>query len=470
MTEKLKILEKMGSTLSKRGPDENGLYISLDKSAALVHRRLTVIDPDNGKQPMTFENNHAHYTLVYNGELYNTEDIRADLQKLGHEFTGHSDTEVLLHSYVEWGEKCAEHFNGIFAFAVLVESGGRKTVFMARDRLGVKPFFYYLYDGGIIFGSEIKTLLACPLVPAVCDNDGLREIFLLGPARTPGKTPFRGIFELLPAESAVFENNEFKKSFYWKLEAKPHPDNYEQSVEHTRYLIKDAIMRQLVSDVPLCTFLSGGLDSSIISKIASDQYIKNNQQLNTWSVDYIDNEKYFKPDLYQPNSDNYYINICSQAIGSKHHYVTLHNHNLEPALYDATLARDLPGMADVDSSLLLFCREVKNEFTVAVSGECADELFGGYPWYHNEEILYNNTFPWSDSIDLRLSVLREGLLSGCKDYVREEYLKTCMKAPLLDGETKLSSRMREMFKLNLDWFMACLLDLRVKILYTNFAA
>jgi asparagine synthase (glutamine-hydrolysing) len=467
MSEKMKILEKMGETLSRRGPDENGIYINGHKTAALIHRRLTVIDPVGGKQPMSFENTHTRYTLVYNGELYNTEDIRKDLLALGHEFEGHSDTEVLLHAYVEWEEKCTERLNGIFAFAVLIETGGNETVFLARDRLGVKPFFYYTYDGGIIFGSELKTLLANPLIPAVCDSDGLREIFMLGPARTPGRTPFHGIYELLPAEQAFFQNGKLTKSFYWQLASAPHPDNYEQTVEHTRFLLEDAITRQLVSDVPLCTFLSGGLDSSIISKIASDKYRSEGRVLNTWSVDYIDNEKYFKPDLYQPNSDNYYINIMSEAIGSKHNYVTLHNHNLEPALAEATYARDLPGMADVDSSLLLFCREVKNDFTVAVSGECADELFGGYPWYHNEDILYNNTFPWSDSVDLRLSVLREGLLDGCKDYVRAEYSKTCCNAPLADGESKLNSRMREMFKLNLDWFMACLLDLGVEIRYTK---
>jgi asparagine synthase (glutamine-hydrolysing) len=285
MTDKLKILEKMGETLSRRGPDENGLYISGDKNAALVHRRLSVIDPENGKQPMTLENTQSKYTLVYNGELYNTEDIRKDLTAVGHEFVGHSDTEVLLHAFAEWGEQCTTRFNGIFAFAVLTETAGRKNLFLARDRMGVKPFFYYAYGGGLIFGSEIKTLLANPLVPAICDKDGLREVFLLGPARTPGKTPFRGIFELLPGESATYEQGELNKSFYWQLSANDHPDNYDQTVEHTRFLIKDAIERQLVSDVPLCTFLSGGLDSSIISKIAADKYKSEGRQLNTWSVD-----------------------------------------------------------------------------------------------------------------------------------------------------------------------------------------
>ncbi|MDR0946999.1 MAG: asparagine synthase (glutamine-hydrolyzing) [Ruminococcus sp.] len=456
MIDKLKILENMSLTLSRRGPDDSGIYIN--KNTAIIHRRLTVVDPEGGRQPMSYETPHAKYTIVYNGELYNTEDIRKDLKALGHEFNGHSDTEVLLHSFAEWGTKCTEKLNGIYAFAVLTESGGKNTVFLARDRVGVKPLFLYEYSGGLIFGSEIKTLLANPLVPAIVDSDGIKEIFMLGPARTPGETPIRGITELLPAEQAVYEDGSLTKNFYWRLEAYPHRETYEQSVEHIRFLITDAVERQLVSDVPLCTFLSGGLDSSIISKIAADKYKSEGRQLDTWSVDYIDNEKYFTPDVFQPNSDRHYIEIMSNFIGSNHHYVNLHNHDLAPALFEAVYARDLPGMADVDSSLLLFCREVKKEFTVAVSGECADELLGGYPWYHNPDILFENTFPWSNSTDLRLSVLREGLISGGKDYVRRGYMNTCLKAPLLDGESKTESRMREMFKLNLDWFMACLLD------------
>jgi asparagine synthase (glutamine-hydrolysing) len=470
MIDKISVLEKMSKTLERRGPDEGGMYINPSATAALVHRRLAVVDIKNGKQPMSFETAHSKYTICYNGELYNTEDIRDELLAVGHEFTGHSDTEVLLHAFAEWGEKCTEKLNGIFAFGVLVEENGGSFLFTARDRMGVKPLFLYEYDGGLLFGSEIKTILANPLVPAICDREGLLEVFLLGPARTPGKTALRGITELLPGECGIYKNGEFKREYYWKLEAKPFTDSYADAVEKTRSLITDAITRQLVSDVPLCTFLSGGLDSSIISYIAAKKYSEEGRQLATWSVDYIDNEKYFKPDLYQPNSDNYYINIMSDFIGSKHSFVTLHNHDLAPALTLAAAARDLPGMADVDSSLLLFCRAVKKEFTVAVSGECADEIFGGYPWYHNRDILFTNTFPWSNSVDLRLSLAGEGVLSGAKDYVREAYMKTCRKAPLNDGESELDCRMREMMKLNLDWFMACLLDLGVKIVYTNFAA
>jgi asparagine synthase (glutamine-hydrolysing) len=458
MREKIKILENMSKTLERRGPDAGGMYINPTGTAALVHRRLAVVDIENGKQPMSFVTAHSKYTVCYNGELYNTEEIRGELRKIGHEFIGHSDTEVLLHAYAEWGEKCVSKLNGIFAFGVLVEENGGSFLFLSRDRMGVKPLFLYLYEGGLIFGSEIKTLLCNPLVPAVADKEGLLEVFILGPARTPGKTAIKGITELLPGEFAYFRNGVVSREFYWQLEAKPFTDSYEDAVEKARALVTDSIRRQLVSDVPLCTFLSGGLDSSIISYIAAEEYKKEGKQLSTWSVDYIDNDKYFKPDLYQPNSDNYYINIMSDYIGSKHRFVTLHNHDLEPALYAATEARDLPGMADVDSSLLLFCREVKKEFTVAVSGECADEIFGGYPWYHNKDILFTNTFPWSNSTDLRLSLASDNLLTGARDYVREAYMKTCMRAPLLDNDNDLDNRMREMMKLNLDWFMACLLD------------
>jgi asparagine synthase (glutamine-hydrolysing) len=470
LNEKLSILENMSKTLERRGPDEGGMYITPSGNAALVHRRLAVVDIENGKQPMSFETAHSKYTICYNGELYNTEEIRAELKKIGHEFVGHSDTEVLLRAYAEWGEGCTAKLNGIFAFGVLVEENGGSYLFLCRDRMGVKPLFLYFYDGGLIFGSEVKTLLENPLVPAICDREGLLEVFMMGPARTPGKTAIKGITELLPGECGFFINGEFKRRFYWSLTAAPFTDSYEEAVEKTRFLVTDSIRRQLVSDVPLCTFLSGGLDSSIISYIAAEKYKEEGRQLSTWSVDYIDNEKYFKPDLYQPNSDNYYIGIMSDYIGSKHSFVTLHNHDLEPALVAATEARDHPGMADVDSSLLLFCQAVKREFTVAVSGECADEIFGGYPWYHNKDILYMNTFPWSNSTELRLSLVSENLFSGARDYVREAYMKTCMRAPLCDGESELDCRMREMMKLNLDWFMACLLDPSVGIFYTHLAA
>ena len=447
-------ISAMSESLRRRGPDESGIYV--DKNVCLIHRRLVVVDPENGKQPMTFNFNDRKYTVVYNGELYNTDEIRRELEVLGYSFRGHSDTEVLLKSFVQWGKDCVNKLNGIFAFAVWDDSN--KELFLARDRIGVKPLFFYFYNDGIIFASEIKTLLCNPIVKPVVDEVGLKEIFFMGPGRTPGNGVIKGVEELKPGEYMAFSKNKTTKNFYWKLQTKEFEDSLSVAIEKTRFLVTDSINRQLVSDKPLCCFLSGGLDSSIISKVASDYYRKENKTLCTYSVDYVDNEKYFKKNKYQPNSDLEYINIMVNYIKSNHKTVTLSNGTLANALYDSTLARDLPGMADIDSSLLLFCKEIKKDFTVALSGECADEIFGGYPWYHDREILFDETFPWSRSLNIRRNILKEGFLKSGENYVQEKYLSTIKDVPKLNGESKLNTRMREMFILNIKWFMQTLLD------------
>lgn len=451
-----KILNDMSSTLARRGPDAKGTY--QNGEVCLLHRRLIVVDPDNGKQPMQKTIGQNNYIITYNGELYNTEEIRKDLIKKGYLFNGYCDTEVLLTAYIEWGEQCVQHLNGIYAFAVWNEN--EKELFAARDRAGVKPFFYYKYNSGLIFGSEIKTLLANPLVKHEIDNDGLNQIFLLGPARMFGNGVFKNVYELLPGEYLTFCKGELKIKTYWSLKAQEHTDNLQQTIEKTRFLIKDTIKRQLVSDVPLCCLLSGGLDSSIISKIASDEYKDTGKApLTTYSVNYDDNSRYFQKSLFQPDADDRYIGVMSDFIGSDHHNIVLSNSDVADALYNATTARDLPGMADIDSSLLLFCTEIKKDFTVAVSGECADEIFGGYPWYHNEKILFEETFPWSRSTALRKSILKDGILQkDCDEFVRHCYLKTLERADKLPEDSKTEGRMREMFILNFYWFMQVLLD------------
>ena len=452
--ENLDIIESMSGTLCRRGPDEHGIF--MDNTICLIHRRLTVIDPDNGKQPMTAQLGERDVTLVYNGELYNTEELRKELIDAGFTFQGHSDTEVLLNAYLHWGENCVNKLNGIFAFAVYDNES--KKLFMARDAIGVKPFFYYQYNDGFIFGSEIKTLLANPIVKPQIDETGLMEIFFLGPGRTNGSGIFKGIGELLPGECAVYNNGTLKKRRYFKLTAEEHSHNKQQTIEYTRFLLTDAVERQLVSDVPLCTFLSGGLDSSIISNIAANYFKNKGKILDTYSVNYVDNQKYFQKSLFQPNSDEEFIDIMTEHVGSNHHQVILENTNLYNALFDSVDARDLPGMVDVDSSLLLFCREVKKDFTVALSGECADELFGGYPWYHNKEILFEECFPWSRSQDIRRSILKDGILPHGEEYVHERYLNTVRQTDSLPTDTPFQKRMREMFTLNFNWFMQTLLD------------
>ena len=446
---------KMSESLKRRGPDEHGEYIR--RHAVLLHRRLSVIDPESGQQPMSTLYEGVKYTIVYNGELYNTAELRDELRAIGFGFGTRSDTEVLLKAYCCYKEKCVEKLNGIFAFAVYEEPWGR--LFLCRDRVGVKPLFYHQYSGGIVFGSEIKAILESKLIRPCVTEEGLYELFFLGPARTPGCGIFKGISELLPGEYAIYENGRLSKSRYFTLTARPHEEDERQTIEKVRYLLTDAVERQLVSDVPMCFFLSGGLDSSIICQTAANFRKRNKQpRIETYSIDYADNKRFFKPGRFQPNSDSDYIGLMTQSTGSRHHEVVIDNGELFDALYPSVAARDLPGYVDIDSSLLLFCKEIRKNFTVALSGECADELFGGYPWYHDHGILFEDCFPWSRSQDVRRSVLKKGILPRGEDYVRQRYLDTISTVDHLSTDSKTDRRMREMFALNYYWFMQCLLE------------
>ncbi len=447
------ILHGMKRTLTPRGPDAEGTYF--DEDAALVHRRLIVIDPEGGKQPMHSPDRNT--IIIYNGELYNTPELRTELMSRGHEFVGHSDTEVLLHAYLEWKTDAFSRLNGIFAFAIWEKRERRLT--LCRDRLGVKPLFFAPIRNGLTFGSTIDTVLCHPEIEPVIDEDGLRTLLLLGPARPPESGVFRQIKSLLPGHFAVLTPENFTDHVYWQLEAHEHEDDLQTTIERTHELICDAARRQLVSDVPLACFLSGGLDSSILSMLAAKDYAARGETLHTWSVDYRDNDKYFTKSIFQPNSDDSYIDQMVDFLGTHHHRVVLEPEALCAALLPATDARALPGMADVDSSLLLFCAAVKRGgTTVCLSGECADELFGGYPWYHREEILFEDTFPWSRSVGLRLGLLTPDAVRNGEEFVRQHYRDTCDRAPKLSSDDKKAARMREMFVLNLDWFMATLLD------------
>ena len=448
--------ETILATMARRGPDARGIYREL--GCTLLHARLTVIDPEGGRQPMSMDQAGETYTIVYNGELYNTEQLRRELCCLGHRFLGHSDTEVLLHAYAQWGEGCLAKLNGIFAFAVWERGSGR--LFLARDRMGVKPLFYLHREEMLLFASEIKTILACPGVQAQLDEEGAAELLLLGPGRTPGCGVFRNIQELEPGCCAFFEAGQMTVKRYWKLRDREHRENFAETAEQVRFLVTDAIRRQMVSDVPIGTFLSGGLDSSLITAVCAEEMGRKGQRLDTFSVDYEDNDRYFTPSKFQPNADGYYIRKMQETLNTNHHWCVLSPEELVAELENATVARDLPGMADVDFSLLAFCREIKQHVTVALSGECADEIFGGYPWYRDPEVRDREGFPWAQNTAWRQSLLSPELkkrIDG-EDFVRQRYEATCRESDILPGTTPTERRMKEMVNLNLRWFMQTLLD------------
>ncbi|MFZ5646723.1 MAG: asparagine synthase (glutamine-hydrolyzing) [Bacillota bacterium] len=451
-------LEAMTATLAYRGPDAWGYWIT--PRAALGHRRLIVVDPVGGGQPMTRQKGERKYTITYNGELYNTIELRRELESRGHTFlTRNSDTEALLISYIEWGTDCVYRLNGIFAFAIWDE--GEERLFMARDRLGVKPLFYTQRGRSFIYGSEIKSLLAHPDVPPEVDARGLAEIFVMGPSRTPGQGVFRGVYELRPGQFLVYDRRGLRINRYWKLENSPHEDDLGATAEKVRQLLQDTVERQLVSDVPVCSFLSGGLDSSAITAFASEYYTRSGiGPLHTYSVDYAGNDRHFRPNIFQPNSDAPWVRRVSDYFSTVHHFIEINTGDLAQALETAVRANDLPGMADIDSSLYLFCHEIKKDVTVALSGESADEVFGGYPWFYNEESLSGDTFPWIRMVRERALLLDPGLVQEIKpeEYVAERYREALDEVPRLPGEPPREARIRELFYLNITRFMPTLLD------------
>ncbi|SET63975.1 asparagine synthase (glutamine-hydrolysing) [Natronincola peptidivorans] len=459
------IIEEMTNKLNRRGPDDMAIYEK--ENVLLGHRRLVVVDPEGGKQPMTRRLGDRTYTIIYNGELYNTEDLRKELKEKGYDFQSYSDTEVLLISYIEWGIDCVKKFNGIFAFGIW--DAFKERLFIARDPLGVKPLFYTKIGEHFMFASEIKALLAHPLVEPIVGEEGLAEVFGLGPARSPGNGVFKNIHEVPPAYWLVFQEGDYKIKQYWQLESKEHKDDFPTTVEHVRHLLVDAMERQLVSDVPVCTFLSGGVDSSTISAVTANAFKRDGrEQLNTYSIDYFDNDLYFKANEFQPNSDGMYIKIMKNHIGSQHHSILLDNPRLFQALEDAVKASDLPGMADVDSSLYLFCKEVRKNATVALSGECADEIFGGYPWFTRQEDIEADTFPWAKSTKERKGIMSEAFRNiSLEDYVATKYEETIKEVPRLEGENPKANRMRELFYLNMKWFMITLLNRKDRMSMAN---
>lgn len=451
------ILVHMNNTLSKRGPDEEGYY--LRDNIGLAHKRLIVIDPDGGKQPMIKTTSFGEYVIVYNGQIYNTKELKEILLENNFEFSGHCDTEILLKSYIYYGKDVVKHLNGIFSFAIW--NTKTEELFMARDHFGIKPLFYTFCDGTLVFASEIKALFEYPGVEKILDTQGISELFGIGPSHTPGTTVFKNIFEIKPAHFAVYNKYGFHVARYWKLESKKHEDNFDTTCDKLKELLNDSITRQLVSDVPICTFLSGGLDSSIITKFAADYCKKEGlPPLDTYSVDYVDNDKNFVKSDFQPNSDNYYINLMNKNLHTNHHRIVLDTPELADSLEDAMIARDMPGMADIDSSLLLFCKNVKKEMTVALTGECADEIFGGYPWFFREDALTSGTFPWSIAINERQNLLNSSIGSkiNLKEYIDFRYNESLSDVEILDCDSKETAQKRKISHLTLNWFMQTLLD------------
>jgi len=445
------VLEEMIYAMKHRGPDGYDYWIS--GSAAIANNNFFLLDKQNCNQPLVKIFGDSRYVLSYNGEIYNFRELRKELEGLGHNFTTESDGEVIISAYIEYKEKCLSKFHGMFAFALWDEL--RQILFLARDQLGAKPLFYSCDNHKIVFASEIKGLLKHPEIEASVDNTGLSEIFTLGPGFTPGVSIFTSVIELKQGHYLYFHEGQVQVNQYFKLQAEEHTDSLNTTAEKIRYLVKNSIAHQTKLNTKYCCLLSGGLDSSaIVSLIAKERQLLKDYRIDTLSLEYEDNEKYFQNSYFQPSDDKYWIDRVSRELQTRHKVLKITYQDLFDSLEDAMIARDLPGMADIDSSLLCLFSKIRGQYRVVFSGECADEIFGGYPWYHVVP-LQNNIFPWMRNIEERERILSEELKEqiDIKDYIKNRYCQAINEVPSLQNESILDKQKREINYLNITRFM-----------------
>ncbi len=448
-------LENMRDSIKHRGPDKDGIFIN--RFVGLAQTRLSIRDISGGDQPITNTYKNRTATIVYNGELYNDKELRYRISNFDINWKTKSDAETVLNGYLVFGTDFFVDLNGIFAFAIYENN----QLIIARDHVGVKPLFYYSNPKEFVFSSEPKGIFAYGITPEL-DKSSWCEVIGLGPANSLSSGVFKNINQVLPGHYMVVNSRDdshliIEDVCYWKLRSFSHNEDYASTVCHTNFLIQDSIKRQLVSDIPVCTFLSGGLDSSLVSAIAAANL---DSPLDTFSFDFVDNDKNFKANSFQSSYDRPYVDIMVNHIKSKHHYLECGNKQQIDGLFKTVDARDIPCMADVESSMLYFCGLVSKDFKVALTGECADEIFGGYPWFHREEMLNQNTFPWSYDLDARTQLFNKEFIDSLdlSEYVGNAYKKSVKECPLLDSDNTTEKRRRIVSYLNIKWFMMTLLN------------
>ncbi|WP_067491169.1 asparagine synthase (glutamine-hydrolyzing) [Actinomadura hibisca] len=441
----------MTATMACRGPDAEEVWLS--ERAAFGHRRLAVLDPKGGRQPMRAEHDGRELAvLAFNGEIYNAGEVRAELAARGHRFRTRSDTEVILEAYLEWGAGCAAKLNGIFAFAVWDPRS--EELLLARDQLGAKPVIYYPTPTGVLFASEPKALLAHPWVDAVVDTDGFRE--LLSQAGTPGAVVFKGMHEVRAGHVVRIGERGIVTEKYWGLEGREHTDDRDATIANVRRLLEESIGRQLRADVPVCSLLSGGLDSSGLTAIAAHILAERGEgPVRTFTVDYAGLAENFVPDQVRTSLDAPYVKDLVAHVGSEHTDVMLDTSDLlDPVMRAETIrARDLPSpLGDMQTGLYLLYRAAAEHSTVALTGQLADSLFGGPAWVQDPEFANADTFPWVALAQRRACPdgLGNGLLAPAlrrsldiPGYVRDRFHEALAEVPHVGEADPQERRMRE---------------------------
>ena len=452
LTPRVRVVEAMTRTMAARGPDAQGVWASAH--ALLGHARLAVIDIEGGGQPMVRnEPSGRPVVLTFSGEIYNFRELRAELTALGLTFTTRSDTEVLLAAYLHWGKDFSARLNGMFAFAIWDER--TQELLLVRDRLGVKPLYYARVGSGLVFGSEPKALLTHPDVTAAIDREGIAELTVLPRARTPGHGVFRGVKEVRPGYAVLACESGLAQRPYWRLEARPHLDDATGATAQVRELLDDIMRHQVVADVPVGTLLSGGIDSSVVTALARRELPAG---MSSYSVSLPTGKA--GSDTWRPSADDPYAKLVAEKLGLTHVVCEVDADRLVSGLDRGMRARDLPGWGDLDTSMYLLFERVRQDCTVALSGECADEVFGGYTWQLDDNYVQHPSFPWMHGRPqpecLLLDEVRQEIQP--ERYEAERYREALDEVSVLGGEDPARRREREVFHLGLTRWLGALLD------------
>lgn len=452
----IKTIHDMSQSLIHRGPDEQSFFY-FPQGAFNQNFLLAGYIPgtfSHKMQPVTRNYQDNSYTLLFDGFISNPESIAMDLEVHQIPTQEMSLEELLLFSFLINGTDFIKKLRGAFALGIFDQN--KKTMYLFRDPLGLRPLFYCYKNGTLIFASEMKALFCYPGIHPSLNKEGLTELLSLGPARKPGSAIFTDIYEVKPGHFITFNRDHLSETPYHHFETKEHTDSYEDTLEQISYLLNQSFDSLKTSVMPFGCLLSGGLDSSIVTAKLAPAF---QTPLATYSLEFDNSRQHFKSNAFQPALDAPFVEQMVTHLGTKHTVHTCNNKNQVDYLKKSVIAHDLPTMADVDSSYMYFCEKVGAQHKIIFTGECADEIFCGYPWYHSKEP-DPCTFPWSKDLSPRTSLLKDDVISKLpmQECVQKAYLDTCSEIGLDGNATPIDLLHQKTFYLTIRYFMQTLVN------------
>lgn len=449
-------IHNMSQALLSRGP--NMQNIMLFSHGAFCHNALLAgcIHPQIpcAVQPLTKAFVNGSLTLLYDGYITNLLEICDDLSISKAQYSSLTQEEILLLSFQKYGTAFVQKLDG--AFALIIYDEAKETLYLFRDQLGLKPLFYMYFEQTLIFASEPKGIFSFPNVVPTIDREGLNEIFSMGPAHSLGKGVFKNMHELEAGHLLICSKNKQYKECYHTFLPTEHKDSYLDTVDHVNELLSASIDTLSATSEAPTSLLSGGLDSSVITAKLSSQmaHLDKTSPLKTFSFDFKGSRNHFVSNSFQPTLDAPFVHQMVDTLNTDHTTLVCGNTEQIEYLQKSVLAHDCPAMADIDSSLIYFCEKIAASHKTIFTGECADELFAGYPWYHRSDMYNSKSFPWSADTSPRKELLNVDFISklSIDSYIDNEYQSACQGTLFQDN-----THAKTMY-LTIRYFMQTLVD------------